>query len=350
MSRPSRHPLVVASALAQATTKAVVKASVGLAADAAVGVGRTLTGSDPRAPGPDDGRGGDHGNGRHLGAAGEGAPGARFGPLQLRRRDLDWIRRQVAAGLRVLLAVPEDASERLRTADPTTMARTLLALLGGDEALMPLPTPEEQIRRRFADLLAPSRGDPDEPTLAPALLRITAQLTPDEARLLRHLATTDRAVVVDVRSTSLTSRRGPTVAANLSLLVDRAGGDHAQLGPAYIANLVRLGLCRIDREVTGDHPDIELIEQLPAHRQAVEQVRADGGRPRSVDATLRLTSLGTELLATADADGPMGTTPVRDADDRHLGASAGDRDADRSRRASDRLGRTARVSRPRSEP
>lgn len=282
--RGRRSPIVVASALAQATTKAVVRASADLAEEAAGAAGRRLARSGGRAlhTAGDLGR-------RVL----DGELG--IGPVRLRPDDVAWVREQVASGLRSLLLTPADTADRLRTADPTTMARTVLALVGGEEALVPLPSAEEQIRERFRSLLDPE-AEPDDGRVTPALLTITAQLSPDEARLLRHLATTDRAVVVAVESTGRTSRRGPTVAEHLSVLVERSGGDHPASGPTYIANLVRLGLCSVDWAWSGDHPDLALVEDTPAYREAVAHVRASGRRPRRRDGTLRLTALGDELV------------------------------------------------------
>lgn len=242
--------------------------------------------------------------------------------------DVEWLRRQLARGLRSLLVAPDEAAERLRTADPTTMARAVLALVGGDEALVPLPSAEEQVRQRFGDLLAPEVED-DRTTLAPALLSITSQLSPDEARILRHLHTVGSAPVVDVESTTLTTRHGPVVAEHLSMLVERSGGDHPRQGPQYVADLLRLGVCGIDDEAPGDHPDLALVEDTAGYRDAVAAVRAAGRRPRRRDRTIRLTPLGARLMQVAlgppvePADPADGPPPVpRIATDHPLAAAA----------------------------
>lgn len=300
MARRRHGPVTIASALVRATTKAVAGASLELVEEASTSTGKVLARGSSRVAG------GLGVIGRRL-VAGE----LGIGPVRVRERDVEWVRRQVAAGLRALLLVPEDTAERLRAADPTAMARTVLALVGAEEALVPLPSTEEQIAQRFRALLDDDVDDPG--SLAPALLTITAQLSPDEARILRHLASAGSAVVVSVESTTLTSRRGPTVARHLSLLVERSGGDHPEQGPAYVADLVRLGLCVVDEETDGDDADVEVVVRSRAHAVAAAGVRAAGRRPRTVVGALRLTELGRQLVAIGIGDrpavGPVGDEP-----------------------------------------
>ncbi len=232
------------------------------------------------------------------------------GPVRLSPASVEWARQQVAAGLRTLLALPEDTADRLRSADPTVMARAVLALVGGEEALLELPSPDEQIRLRFRTLLDP--GSIDGEGLAPALLTITSQLSPDEARILRHLDSADRTPIVDVEAGTRTARGGPVVAEHLSMVVERAGGDAPGRGPQYVANLVRLGLCSVEDDEVSGHPDHALIEASEPFLEAVSRIRADRGRPRVRRRSLRLSPLGRQLVRIALHDDAILTTATLD--------------------------------------
>lgn len=232
------------------------------------------------------------------------------GEARLSPEGLEWLRAQVARGLRELLTADVEGAELLRATDPTAMARAVLALLGGEERLAPMPAPDEQIRRRFRSLLDPTAADTEGMT--PALLAVTAQLSPDEARILRYLDSEGQVPVLTVMAGSLTSRTGPVVADNLTVVVARAGGDHPERGPDYVTNLERLGLCTIDDERLGGHPDVDLITTEAAFQAAIREVRDDGGRPRVRARTLRLTALGQQLVAIALHGEGSGAETVRE--------------------------------------
>lgn len=220
-----------------------------------------------------------------------------IGRVRLSPEGAEWARQQVARGLRDLLTADVDGDHLLRATDPTVMARAVLALLGGEERLAPMPSPDEQIRQRFRALLAPDGHDVEGMT--PALLAITAQLSPDEARILRHLDTAERVPVVAVLAGTRTRRTGPVVAEHLTMVTERAGGDHPERGPEYVGNLLRLGLCAIEDEVPTEHPDLDLVTASRDFQDAIAAVRETGGRPRVRTGTLRLTALGRQLVAIA---------------------------------------------------
>jgi hypothetical protein len=244
---------------------------------------------------------------RRIGHADIGIGRARLSP-----DGVEWARDQVARGLRQLLTADVDAAELLRATDPTTLARAVLALIGGDERLVPLPDPDEQIRHRFRALLNPDALDVEG--LTPALLAITAQLSPDEARILRHLDEVDRFPVMSVRAGTRTSRTGPVVAEHLSMAVERSGGDHPERAPEYVGNLLRLGLCAIDDEAASDHPDIDLITAGALFQDAIAAVRVQKARPRIGTRVLRLTALGHQLVAIALHGAGTGAETTREVD------------------------------------
>ena len=219
------------------------------------------------------------------------------GHARLSPEGVEWARRQVASGLRDLLTADVDGDRLLRASDPTVMARAVLTLLGGEERLAPMPSPDQQVRQRFRALLDPDGHDPEGMT--PALLTITSQLSPDEARILRHLDTAERVPVLSVMAGTMTRRTGPVVAEHLTMVVERAGGDHPRRGPEYVGNLVRLGLCAVEDEAPTGHPDIDLVTAGEPFQDAIRTVRERGARPRVHTGTLRLTALGRQLVAIA---------------------------------------------------
>lgn len=277
-----RRPLAFAGALARASARA----GAGLAASAV----RTV--EEAAAP-----------VGPAVVAAGAGLvrtvadANLGLGPARLSPEGAQWAREQVARGLRELLTADVEGGELLRSGDPTAMARAVLALLGVEERLAPMPTPDQQIRHRFRALLDPDGHDVEG--MAPALLAITGQLAPDEARILRHLDAVERAPVLAVMAGSLTRRTGPVVAEHLTVVTERAGGDHAERGPEYVGNLLRLGLCTVDDEAPTGHPDIDLVTAGEPFQEALRTVRTRGARPRVSTGTLRLTALGRQLVAIA---------------------------------------------------
>lgn len=220
-----------------------------------------------------------------------------LGPARLSPDGLEWARQQVARGLRELLTADMEGGDLLRSGDPTAMARAVLTLLGVEERLAPMPTPDQQIRHRFRALLDPDGHDVEG--MAPALLTITGQLAPDEARILRHLDAEERAPVLTVMAGSLTRRTGPVVGEHLTVVTERAGGDHPHRGPEYVGNLLRLGLCTIDDEAPTGHPDIDLVTASEPFQDALRTVREQGARPRVGTGMLRLTALGRQLVAIA---------------------------------------------------
>lgn len=208
------------------------------------------------------------------------------GDARLTREGAERARRLAARALRQMLALPEDLPSDQR----------------GDAAGHPgapvFPPPDVQVRDRFRSLLDPAA--PDVPR-ATTLLAISAQLSPDEARILRYLDEVERVPVLDVvASTRLGPRDDVVLGRNLSVVVQRAGGDHPDRGPGYIANLVRLGVCHVeDREMAG-HGDYDLMTTGAGYDRMAERARdARGTRTVERRGTLALTQLGRELVEVA---------------------------------------------------
>lgn len=169
---------------------------------------------------------------------------------------------------------------------------------GGSEAT------SAALRERGAELLAQSAdvGQADE--LHPAYARILENLAPDEARILRLLATRGPQPAADVRrGLPLVSE---LVAPGLNMIGSEAGCRYPDRVAAYLDNLNRLGLIWFSRETLRD---VNLYQVLEAQPEAVAAMREAGRTSRTVRRSIHLTPFGSDFceaclpLRAPDGDG-----------------------------------------------
>jgi len=225
------------------------------------------------------------------------------GPLRFATEGYRFVQGMAVEGLRQALEIPElrQAVELLEAQEPSK--RPMNALLEAADADV---DDEDRLRRRFQSLLDRSLDPQAEHAPHPAFADILAQLSPDEARILRLLADTPQLPVVDVQALSRSiARSGTVVAANLSRIGDRAGCNEPDRTPIYLDNLSRLGLVHIDPDELPGHADYELIEVSPAFLAASRRVQSELGlKVRSHRQAARVTSLGARLLGIVVPDVP----------------------------------------------
>lgn len=220
---------------------------------------------------------------------------AASGPLRLFGEGVKLANGLVVESLRQALEIPElrhaVALLEAQGATAPTVNRVLEAAdLDVDD--------EDKLRRAFGSLLEQSLEPEAEATPHPAYRGILAQLSPDEARILRLFHAKGPQPVMDVLTTkSAIARHGTTVASNLTRVGDHAGCLEPGNGPLYLDNLERLGLVHVDDEELEHHDDYDLIQVGPDYQAAVEAASRDGLKARGVRRTARLTTLGRELLA-----------------------------------------------------
>lgn len=147
---------------------------------------------------------------------------------------------------------------------------------------------EAELRRRGYELLERSSELADQGETHPAYARILEQLSPDEARVLRLLATGGPQPAVDVRTWRPLDVGSIVVAPGLSMIARNAGCRHAERVPAYLSNLYRLGLIWFSREKLGDPAPYQVLEAQP---DVIDAVRATG-RARIVRRSIDLTPFG----------------------------------------------------------
>ena len=198
-------------------------------------------------------------------------------------------------------------------------SRIARAALGGGDAAAPVrPRPaadrarapekhsdatREALRDRGAELLARSADVAFAEDLHPAYARILENLAPDEARILRLLATRGPQPAIDVRrGLPLVSE---LVAPGLNMIGAEAGCRHPGRVPAYLDNLNRLGLIWFSRETLRDVNRYQVLEAQP---EAVAAMREAGRTARTVRRSIHLTPFGSDFceacLPVEQQDGP----------------------------------------------
>jgi hypothetical protein len=153
--------------------------------------------------------------------------------------------------------------------------------------------PTEPLRQRGAELLdrsAEVTGEEDDEG-HPAFAAILASLSPDEARILRLLATDGAQAVVDVRTWRPLGIGSRVVAPGLSMIGQNAGCLHLDRVPAYLSNLFRLGLIWFSRDPVHEISPYQVLEAQPEVTAAMKKV----GRASTVRRSIRLTPFGEQF-------------------------------------------------------
>lgn len=166
----------------------------------------------------------------------------------------------------------------------TEIEQRIGGLLNGSDE----PDREQTLRDRGAALLERSSDLEEHGAEHPAYARILEQLSPDEARILRMLATDGPQPAVDVRTWRPLDIGSVVVAPGLSMIAQHAGCRHPGRVPAYLANVYRLGLIWFLRDTL---PDLGPYQVLEAQPDVIEAVR-ETGRARIVRRSIHLTPFG----------------------------------------------------------
>jgi Abortive infection alpha len=146
------------------------------------------------------------------------------------------------------------------------------------------------LREQGAQLLRAAANVDLDDSAHPAFAEILLQLAPDEARILKLLATKGPQPAVDVRSTKVIGA-GAVVAAGLNMIGPEAGARHNDRVETYMLNLSRLGLARFSDKPIEDEITYQVLEAQP---HVLEAVR-DAQRARTVQRSIRLTGFGEDF-------------------------------------------------------
>ena len=151
-------------------------------------------------------------------------------------------------------------------------------------------TSRTALRERGEELLSRSADVAHDEELHPAYGRILDNLSPDEARILRLLATKGPQPAIDVRrGLPLVSE---LVAPGLNMIGSEAGCRYPDRVAAYLDNLNRLGLIWFSRETLRDINRYQVLEAQP---EAIEAMGEAGRTARTVRRSIHLTPFGTDF-------------------------------------------------------
>lgn len=159
---------------------------------------------------------------------------------------------------------------------------------------------EESLSEMYASLLATAMNEDTIQKAHPAFVDIIKQLTPDEAKIVRGFTanqTINPLISIKASSSNKTISDGhQIVLRNFSQIGQRAGCEHLHLVPAYLDNLVRMGLCEIPEGLfyTND----ELYSPLINHSEVIEIRNKMKNSNRESDVqkgTLRVTDFGRQF-------------------------------------------------------
>ena len=243
---------------------------------------------------------------------------------------VDDVREELIGGLRELLGIVSDE-------EPEPIS-------GVARAIAPDPQPPrrgrggaQSLRERGAELLERAAGtegaaDP----VHPGFDRIVDQLAPDEARILKLLVNEGAQPIVYVNKAAPLGVGAREVARRLSILGREAGCLRPGLVPAYLDNLVRLGLVAIRRDPVPDEQAYQVVEAQPDVVEAIESVNGLLFRGQSSRRSVHVTDFGRAFCQVcfppehltgierevAVADGPQPEPPEPDPDDR-VGGTGG---------------------------
>jgi hypothetical protein len=211
----------------------------------------------------------------------------------------EWTARTtVGTGRDVMAALAAGAgpSEAMReaTADLRRLGRQ--ALGAGEPAVRPQPVSAttEELHARGAELLYRSADVWFSSDIHPAFERMLDELAPDEARVLRFLATEGPQPSVDVRTGRPFGIGSELVASGLSMIGLRSGVRDLARTNAYQNNLFRLGLIWFSREEV-DPVRYQVLEVQPDVADAIKRA---GRLPRIVRRSIHLTPFGEDFCRT----------------------------------------------------
>ncbi|MEV6661312.1 Abi-alpha family protein [Nocardia fluminea] len=152
------------------------------------------------------------------------------------------------------------------------------------------------LREQGAELLRLSASThAAQPDAHPAYPGILAEITPDEARILRFLHVDGPQPAIDVRSGRQRAFGGERLISGLTMLGDHAGLRFPNRVPQYLPNLRRLGLIEFTRDPVGNPHRYQVIE---AQEQVREALKRPGFGTKVTYRSILLTEFGADFVQT----------------------------------------------------
>ncbi len=163
---------------------------------------------------------------------------------------------------------------------------------------------ESDLAELYANLLATSMDKATAYRAHPGFVDMIKNMSPDEARIMKFLATSGSQPLVNVKAIQKEGGGFQIVHRHLSLIGIKATCDHVPLAATYLDNLVRLGLIEIPstRRIKSDDPYKE-IEDFPQVLSILEELRKVETHLIEVEKIkLDLTDLGRQFIRTCVID------------------------------------------------
>ncbi|SHG71485.1 protein of unknown function [Jatrophihabitans endophyticus] len=173
------------------------------------------------------------------------------------------------------------------------------SLLSGTSAPEPAGAAQDatsaDLQRRGSDLLRRSNDVHVVEDTHPAFARILAEITPDEARILRFVYLEGPQPSLDIRTNRPFGIGSELVAAGMNMIAEHAGLRNLERIDQYLTNLRRLGLIDFSKEQVRNPNRYQVIEAQPKVAAAMKQA---GRAPKLVQRSIRLNSFGEEFVRT----------------------------------------------------
>jgi hypothetical protein len=152
-----------------------------------------------------------------------------------------------------------------------------------------------ELRAKGAQLLRDSADVWYQGDTHPAYVRILDELSPDEARILRLLATEGPQPSIDIRTSRPLGVGSELIEGGLSMVGLHAGVRHPDRTRANLNNLHRLGLVWFSREQVEDPSVYQVVEVQP---DVAAAIKAAGRSHKAVYRSIELTAFGDDFCAT----------------------------------------------------
>jgi hypothetical protein len=192
------------------------------------------------------------------------------------------VRDEALSGLRAALAAIEQEGEDANSSH----ARPAPAHKGRGRSSSP------SLQERAAALFDRAAEVAGEGEVHPGFDRIVDQLAPDEARILKLLVNEGPQPIVYVNKAAPLGIGAREVARRLSIIGREAGCLHPEHVPAYLDNLVRLGLVAIRRDPVPDEQAYQVVEAQPEVIDAMKSVDGTIFRGQSTRRSVHITDFG----------------------------------------------------------
>jgi abortive infection alpha-like protein len=166
---------------------------------------------------------------------------------------------------------------------------------GVPESIAPISATTEDLRVRGSDLMRRSNDVHIVEDTHPAFARILAEITPDEARILRFLCLEGPQPSIDIRTNRPLGIGSELVADGLNMIAEHAGCRNVDRIHPYLTNLFRLGLLEFSKEQVSNPQRYQLVEAQP---KVTEVLHRAGRWPRVVHRSIHLNAFGEEFCRT----------------------------------------------------